>query len=147
MYQKLMSSKLQNPKNQVQSTLATSASATPAAQTTSTPTPSPTTTNPPMPSPKGEDAIPMHVRVGIWLGTVLGVAVIVTVAACLFFRYRWAKGQVKWRPFSNRKTSTLVSEIDGNESKISINRSVMELQGSDVPGSVETSMGKRVELG
>jgi hypothetical protein len=100
-----------------------------------------------MPSPKGEDAIPMHVRVAIWLGAVLGVAIIVTFAACLFFRYRWSKGHVKWRPFSNRKTSTLVSEIDGNESKISINRSVMELQGSDVPGSVETSMGKRVELG
>jgi len=41
----------------------------------------------------------------------------------------------------------LVSEMDGNESKLSVNRSVVELQGSDIPGSVDTSMGKRVELG
>lgn len=94
-----------------------------------------------MPSPKGGDAIPTKIKVAIWLGAVLGVAVIVTVFACLFFRYRSAK------KLSSKRKTMLVSEMDGNESKLSVNRSVVELQGSDIPGSVDTSMGKRVELG
>jgi len=140
----------QNPQTSQSSTFATSVS-TPTSQATTTPTSSPTSTDAPVPSKD----MPAGVKAAVFVGAVLGAAIIVALLTYIFLQRRRNKAKSLRRDsIELAKTGPYeVSELDGNASSAtlntlnSMNRPVVELKGSALSGSISTSMGERIELG
>lgn len=128
----------QNPQTTATPTTFITSSATPSSSGTSVPTSTRTSTPEPSPS--------THNYIGVWIGIACGlVAVAILVLAFIVIRRRRGKSA---NPFRSRKptprTSPIITELEGKEG---ISKGYSELEGCETPGSVETSMGKRVELG
>lgn len=87
----------------------------------------------------------MGVKIGIFFGLLLGVGVIVGLLMFLILRHRQKQGKSLFGA-KKRSNSSLPFELQDNESVETLQKP-MELQGSHVEGTSETSYGSRVELG
>ena len=100
-------------------------------------------------SPSGQ-TVSTGSKVGLTIGIILALtAVIGLVFFIVLLRRRKQQGRsVSWNPFRTKKraNSPLPFELQGNDSVDTLHKP-MELQGSDVAGTSETSYGRRVELG
>jgi len=134
-----------NPQSTAQPTTLGSAVATTTVQPTTTA--EATSTNNPIPS--SNNSIPTKIKIAILVGVVMGIAGIFSLATFFILRYRQKRGRsLVWNPFrlKKRPRSSLPFELQDNDSMETLPKP-MELQGSHIEGTSETSWGNRMELG
>jgi len=133
----------QNPQSTAQPT---TLSATTTAQPTAT-AEAPSTNSPIPPTHK---SMPTDNKNAILVGVIVGIAGILSLATFFVLRHRQKRGRsLAWNPFRSKKQSRAMPppyELQDNDSMETLPKP-MELQGSRVGGTSETSWGNRMELG